>query len=495
MALGSTITQILLPKKKTNPKGVSYTSTYAGSADVLTAPDYKSHLKDIFSDRTVNDSRVLLKDLFKFDSDVSAALHAYLNVANTTPRFLVYNQNGELDRVGQQQFNVMKQNFTQRVDYTTGFVFTKTMREVAEDLRYMALLRGAISAELVFNKFLLPQEFRHVDVVTLKWYEKSPGVYKPTQLPAQGGGGDEINLDIANLFVKYYRQNPTEIYSESMFVSAINTIAARQQVINDLYRIMQKTGYPRIEAKVMEEVLRKNAPAEYQIDEAKMIAWMNSRMSEIAANLTDMKADQAYIHTDAIEAKILNDKGPGASLNVESIIAVLDAQNQSALKVMGSVIGKGEKGVNTASVEARIFSLSAESLNGPIADLLSEAFTLALRLTGYQGYVVCKFDPVELRPSTELEPQLLMRQTRLQSDLSLGIITDDEYHLEMYNRPRPDSAPELSGTGFAQPTAGESSATANASKVSPNSDPMGRAITPKGSKTARSNSVNKPAGG
>lgn len=410
-----------------------------------------------------------------------------MTVSNTTPRFYVYSQDGKLDTAGQEQFDALLRNLVQKNDYSTNFSLTKSIRELAENFRYMVLLRGAVATELVFNKFLLPAEMRNVDTAELEWYEATPGVYKPQQTPS--AGGDPISLDIPTFFVKYYRQNPTEIYPESMFVSSINTVAARQQVINDLYRIMQVTGYPRIEVKVMEEVLRKSAPPAEQTDERKMIAWLNSRMNEIATSVTNMRADAAWVHSDAVEGKILNDKGPGSSMNVEKIIEVLNGQNQAALKTMATIIGRGESGVNTASVEARVFSMSAESLNGPIEDLFSEAFTLALRMTGYQGYVTCKFDPVELRPATELEPQLVMRQSRLQTDLSLGLISDEEYHMWSYGRPAPAGAPTLAGTGFSQPATGESSSVANAGKVSPNSDPLGRAVTPSGSKSARSNTV------
>jgi len=484
------LTQIFVPiKKKPNPKGSAYTNTFQpnNTASVLQAPDYRNHLRDIFTDRQSQDSKNILKDLIKYDSDVSATLHAFLTTANTEPRFYVYDAEGVLDRDGQKDFEVLKTSLVRRNDYSTGFSFTASMRDLAEACRYMVLLRGAVAAELVFNKFLLPSEIRHIDMGTVEWFEKTPGVYKPQQKPP--GAPQPITLDVANIFIKYYRQNPTEIYPESMFVSSINTIAARQQVINDLYRIMQVTGYPRLEATIVEEVLRKNAPSEMQADEGKMGRWLASRLQEVANDLTNLRADAAYVHFDAVEAKILNDKGPGSSMDVTSIIEVLNAQNQAALKTMGTIIGRGEGGVNTASVEARIFSMAAESLNGPIADLFSDMFTFAMRLLGYEGFVVCKFDPVELRPSTELEPQLIMRQQRLLNDLSWGLITDDEYHIAMYNRLRPDSSPELSGTEFMTPAPAAGS---DASKVSPNSDPLGRSITPSGSKSARSNTVKKP---
>lgn len=476
----SNLLQILVPKKKTNPKGTSSTSTFQpnNTNSPLSPPGFRNHTQDIFTNRVTQDSRALLKDLMKYDSDVSATLHAFLTTSNTEPRFYVYDMEGNLDRDGQKMLDQLVRGLTSRRDYTTGFMITKSMRQLAEELRYMVLLRGGVGAELVFDKFLVPSEIRHVDLVTLEWFEASPGIYKPQQRPP--GASTPISLDIANFFVKYYRQNPTEIYAESMFVSSINTIASRQQVINDLYRIMQKTGYPRLEATVVEEVLRKNAPAEMQANEDKMRQWLNARLQDIANDLTTLRADAAYVHFDAIEAKMLNEKGPDTSMNVESVIGVLDAQNQAALKTMSTIIGKGEGGVNTASVEARIFSMAAESLNGPIADLFADMFTLALQMQGFQGFAQCYFDPVELRPSTELEPQLVMKQDRWTKALSYGLVTDDEFHIEIYGRPRPDNVEEMMGTRFYMGTEEEMAT------PSPNADPLGRSITPKGSKSARS---------
>jgi hypothetical protein len=488
MALNiQSLSNIVLPKRRANPKGSSSTSTFnpQQTDQVLSAQDYRAHLVDLFTDRASLDSRELLNKLFKYDSDISATVHAYLTLSNTTPIFSVYNMDDELDRDGLKGLEQIIRGLTTRSDYSTGFQFTHKIEEIAEQLRYMILLRGGICAELVFDKFLVPAEVRHIDLATVNWYEKAAGQYKPEQEPPNAN--DPILLDLPNIFVKHYRQNPAEIYSESPFVSSINTVAARQQVINDLYRIMQKTGYPRMEVTVVEEVLMKNAPENIRQDPNQMRAWMNARLTEIANGVANLRPDAAYIHFDAVEAKILNEGGPAKSLDASDIMKVLDAQNQAALKTMGTIIGKGESGVNTASVEARVFSMSADSINVPIASMFEDMFTLALRLQGFDGYVKCKFAPAELRPDLELEPQRIMKQTRLLGDLSVGIITDDEYHMNMYNRPKPDSAPELSGTNFQTPTAG-----ADAESVSPNSDPLGRSVASEGStKQARSNEVKK----
>lgn len=484
MAIPS-ILQIILPKKKTGAKPASYTSTFNPSQtnSALGTPNFQQHLQDIFDTRLASNSKAILTELFRHDPDVSATVNAYLTSAATPARFWACKPDGSVDPAGQKQLEILMQSLFTRTDYSTGFQFKPSIDDLSEQMRYAILLTGGISAEIIFDKLLLPSTIRPVNLNEIEWYEKSPGEYKPQQKPT-GAGGTAINLDIPNFIVKFYRQNPFEIYAQSNFVSCINTIAARQQVVNDLYRIMQKVGYPRIEAKVLEEVLRKNAPADIAKSEESMSAWLTARLREVANSLTNLPPESAYVHFDSVETKMMNEGGPGKSLDTTAIIATLNAQNQAALKTMATIIGRGESGVNTASVEARIFSMSAQDLNRPIADLYSEALTLAMRLQGFSGYIVCEFDPVELRPATELEPQMVMRQSRLLENLSLGLITDEEYHIQMFNRLPPSGSPTLSGTGF-----NGRGNTIDVSKTSPNSDPLGRSLAPEGSNSARSNEV------
>lgn len=489
MAINLTsVLKTILPKKS-NAKATSITPTYsAGSpGTVLTLPTYREHLSDIFSTRQANDSRSLIKSLLIFDPDMSAALNAYLTVANTEFMALCKDVDGQIDRAAQKDLNILMRAFSTRFDYSTGFQLTQSVRAMNENMRYMVVMRGAIGAELLFNKQKLPYGLRLSDTATLEWLEKVPGEYKPQQsIP---GLTDKVNLDIPSFFVSFFRRDPTSIYTYPSFVSAINTIAARQQVVNDLYRIMRFTGYPRIEVTILEEVLVKNAPANIAADPAALSQWVSQQISSISATLSDLRADQAFVHTDSVEAKILNDKSAAAGMNIESVVGTLNAQNQAGLRSMSTILGRGESGVNTASVEARIFAMNADEINGPVADIWSQALTMAMRAIGHEEiYVECKFAPSEIRSPLELEPQLIMKATRLKQDLLEGIISDDEYHLEMYGRIRPDSAPELSGTMPPQAAAGPS---VNADEVSPNSDPLGRSLTTPGSKSAKSNVVRK----
>lgn len=287
------------------------------------------------------------------------------------------------------------------------------------------------------------------------------------------------------MFVSYYRQDPTKAYSNSPFVSAINTIAARQRIINDLYRIMVITGYPRLDIEVLEDVVIKNAPLDIKGDSVKLTQYINNTITSITNTVSNLRADQAFVHTDSIRADMVNTKSAGMTLDIQPIIKTLNAQNQAGLRVMATTLGRGEAGVNTASIEALLFAKNAEALNQPIAELWQQIFTFILRLTGSTSRVVVKFEPVEMRPATELWAQKVLQQSFLQKELSLGSITDDDYHLELFGHIRPDEAPILSGTGFMEKSV------VDAGGISPNQDATGRSVSSSADKSAKSNSVKK----
>lgn len=473
--------KILLPKRA-KPKGTAVTSTYNADnpKELLSAPEYREHLQNIFSDRQSQTSQELLETLFESDPDMSAAVNAFLTTADIEPLILVLDAEGQVDREGYRICSELLERLTVRRDYSKGFMRFKSLRVIAEEMRYMVLLRGGIAAEAVFDELLTLSEIRQVDLKSIKWQEPEPGRVVPFQ---DTGGGDPVPLDIPTFFVEFFRKAPNRAYSTSVFVSAINTIAARQQVINDLYRIMQVTGYPRITIKILEEVVARNAPANVRNDPVEFRRYLNARRSELAGQFAALRADQPIAHYDSAEIKILNDKNPGMALDITAIINVLNAQNQAGLRSMATILGRGESGVNTATVEARIFALNAEAINGPVGDLLSRVLTMALRLQGSESRVVVRYPEVELRSEMELEAQLNLKANRLRQDLSDGLITDDEYHLWMYRRLRPDAAPELSGTGFM-----DSGGAIDAGSVSPNSDPLGRSVSSATDKAAKSNS-------
>lgn len=479
----SSFVEFVLPKKKTTSGGKSVTDTYqSGQTETLSLPDYQQYLNDIQDDRLSDDEFELVDKLFVNDPDCSAAVNAYLTLSDTNYQMLVYNQKGELDRDGIKIAEGIMESLFSINDYTLNYQMKPSFREFKDAQGWLQLARGAIGAELVYDKAMRPTELRIVDMATVKYTEKKIGEFKPVQKTDKS---DEIDLDIPTFFTARFRQSPTSPYSHSHFAAAINTIASRMKIINDLYRIMNYTGYPRIGVKVMEEVLLKNAPKSALANDKEKIAWVNARMSEITTKLVSLQPTSPLVHTDSAEVSILNEKMSGASLQVSEIIDCLNAQNQAGLKVVATVLGRGTAGVNTASTETIIFSKSADAFNRPMEDLMSRVLTLALRIAGFEGYCEFKFEPVELRPALELENQKTMLQTRLLTQLSYGLITDDEYHLRVNGELAAEGAKRLSGTNFLD---GDNKSV-DTSDPTANRSSLNRELTPDNETSSKSNSV------
>lgn len=465
---------ILLPKGKGQKGGRGYTPTFDPRNEVLRAPLYRDHLTDLYTARAANDARTLMVSLFHNDPDVSASVHAFMTVAESSdPIVYAYNEKDEIDPEGITMGQQLLALLTTTNDYTIGFSNKPTLDALSNDMRYLALLRGMVAGELVLDKTYVPNELRIIDPATLEWRQRANGIYSPIQKPA--GSNDEIDLNIPTFFTSTFHQSPLDMYTHSPFVSAINTIAARSSVINELYRIMQIVGYPRLDIKVLEEVLVANAPPQFRQDPIQIRAHVETELQRVRSSITSLNSADAFVHSSAIEAKIINEKNPAAGIQIDNVIEVLNAQNQAALKAMPAVIGKGTNG-QVASTEARLFALSADALNRVVGSFYTKSLTLAARLAGYAGRIEVIFPPVELRPKLELEPQYTMRSSRLKQDLSLGLITDEEYSMEMYGRPPLPSAPPLSGTGFlAQETT-----SVDAEGVTPNDDSLGRSLSGEG---------------
>jgi hypothetical protein len=478
---------LLKPKGDAVAQGRAVTPTWypnvPGSWRPL--PSYRDHLLDIDLQRRVFDSRTLMEIMFSSDPDVSAAVNAYLTVADTQPIVTIKKLNGQYAEDAYQPYQQLVSTLTHQLDLTQGYQSKTSLRRTAEELRYMCLLRGACAIELVADTNFIPTELRMVDAGTLRWKELTPGQYKPQQLSHTLG--IPIDLDIPTFFYSNYRTSPLSIYPTSPFVAAINTIASRQQIINDLYRIMAIQGYPRLEITVLETVVKNAAPANIQADPTKLRAWVNDRMGDIRNSFAGIRPDEAMIHTDASTVKVLNERSAGMTLDITPVIGVLNAQNTAALKSMSTILGRGESGVNTASTEARIFSMNADELNEPVAEILSRALTCSMQLLGFPVLVDITFRSSELRPDTELEPMLIQKQTRLLQDLSLGLITDPEYHMWMFGRLPPKGAPKLSGTGFQQQSGVNDMDGVDGPNNQPS--PLDRSVTPKGAANAKSNSV------
>ncbi len=156
--LSGKLLSIIPFKKKAKAGGTSITSTYNPTAadQVLTQPTYRDHLDDIFTSRQADNSQTIMRSLMQADPDVSGTVNGYLTLADTQMIAYVEDIDGNVDVEKSRELQQLIAKLSNQTDFTQGFQLKQGMYRQCEELRYMLLMRGAIGAELVFDKAACP---------------------------------------------------------------------------------------------------------------------------------------------------------------------------------------------------------------------------------------------------------------------------------------------------------------------------------------------------
>jgi hypothetical protein len=396
----------------------------------------------------------------KYDSDFSQAIWSVTRFASTPIKLMFMNDKGEFDAEKTRQLKTLLDNI-----WLTS-VSEPDINELADNIIMELFMQGGIGIELILDQYKLPTRTVTVASKELQWRKKN-GIF----VPFQTAMGKEISLDIPTFFFVNTDKRPGQAVADSPLLSAVQAVTFKQTVIADIQRVIKRAGYPRHKVTILEDVLRKNAPADVRMDHVKLSKWLVEQKKSIAEGLSKLNPEDAIVIFDSVEIEYLSTQG-SMTVDFGPIIKVLDSQLTSALKVLPSILGKATGGgsQNIASVEAMTFINTLTFLQERCDKILSQVYTLTARLLGMKGSVIVKHEAINLRPELELEPQKLAKQNRILQLQSFGHITDSEAALELGIMHLPVN--ELSGTGFLG-----DGPDIDIDNISPNSDPLGRSIT------------------
>ena len=402
----------------------------------------------------------IIDELHRYDPDAANALWAMLRFAETPLSIIYKDEKGEFDADKTREFNTAlkaKWLFSVR---------EPSPEEISSMIIRELFLHGGIGIEIVLDKFKLPLNYVFVHNKDINWKWKN-STFIPYQTKT---GGGEVNLDIPTFFFQTLDRQISQATGESPLLTAIQAIDFKRQVIIDIQRVVKRVGYPRIKVTVLEDVMRKHAPADMKSDPKKLATWLKEQKTALATDLKSIKPEDAIVLYDSVDMEYLKNNVT-SSLDFRPLIEILDGQVVSALKSLPSILGKTKgSSQNTASMEAMVYLNTPTYLQRRSEKLLSQIFTMTARLMGYNGFVECKHQAINLRPELELEPQKLAKQSRILQLQSFGHITDSEAAILLGVDHLPKE--ELYGTLFL--TGGPSVDTEN---ISPNTDPTGRSIT------------------
>lgn len=435
-----------------------------GNLSVVDAETIRNHRQ---TNRIVEAIRLACR----FDGTLSTAIYDLVQIANSGLQLKAYNSTThEFDPEGTKVARSILSLMDTVYDYTKGFVDRRAVDSVLETALREVVITGAISGELVLNKARFPDRIQIVPFETLVWKSRGDGGKYPIQ---RGVTSEEIKLDIPNFWVIESHLGADSPYPRSMMEAGLSTTFYYAEFIEDMRRVVRRTGHTRLVAQINAEQVREAAPEKAKQSEEQMRAHMEQVRTELQTIISNMEPEDALVVYDVAEVEDISAKGQKADYT--ELMQTLSGMAATSLKSHPSILGLRIEGSQSLSnTESLVFLQVAKAAQKAVATFMSRALTLATRLYGPDVYVKSRFAPVNLRPEDELEAFRVMRQDRILDQLSLGLITDEEAREELDLPPMLPGMPRLSGTMFRDKSAGDS----RANEVSPNDDPMGRALQP-----------------
>ena len=444
-------TKVVLPKKSV--VGIQAADPSTGRDKNLPLPNSTLSVlnKSVADVRTQTTASAALRLLRRISGDTGMSLASQVRLANTPLQFRVYDATQQLSDEGSLLLKSLLTRMDIAADYSLGFDERQGLKSLIDTLLYETLFEGAVALELVLDKARLPYKLQPVSVSSVKWKTGTlaTGPNNTKIVPYQQVSGEEIPLDIPTFFFQKLDADTNMVYPISSLEPALAAAVFQAETLEDIRRVVRRSGHSRLIMTLVTEQLMKTAPLEVRNDPDKLTEWVESVRSELAQEVEAMDPQSALILFDTVKADYLNSE-IGASADYKPLIEIVDGSTATALRTPPSVLGKRFSGgsQNISSTESLLFIKLVDGLRTPIQTVLARALTLAVRLFGFEGSVQVEFLPIDLRPESELEAFRTMRQTRVLEQLGLGFITDQEAAELLGTGMRAPGAPPLSGTMF-----------------------------------------------
>lgn len=341
----------------------------------------------------------LMDILIDAHPDVSFALWNFLRIGNNGFKVRVYKL-GNGKRWEQAEKDI--EDFFKRLKLPdlNRFQKSRSIDRVVNQLLFSVITRGAAACELVLTPTLDDAAFiAPVDPSTIEFRFEND-----RYIPYQQNG--TLSLDIPTFFYEGLDERIDDPYGRSPLISALNMVMFQLQVLNDIKAVVHNQGYPRLDIKVIEEVLLNRMPIQIRNNEEKKNIWLAERLAEIIKMYEDLEPDDTLVHFDSVElAMVGGGSGGGALIDPQKLMQAIDNLIMSGLKTLSTILGRRSTG-NTesfAKIEIKLYLQGVKAVQDVVAEVLERALTLYLNIKGKQGVVDITFNPVEIR--TELEKE------------------------------------------------------------------------------------------
>lgn len=420
--------KVVLPKNLASKAKVKTPSTSTDTGQDITSP-YKTILQEtVQTQRDRGEISAALRQLADVDALTSNAVNSYISLAMSGGWKVKARVTGtnQFSSDGTQLAQNVLASFNTIYDYTKKYQDKPTVSAVIETFLKDILMTGGIGCELVLDEGRLPHRLQTFDYSSVTW--KSNG--KGGKYPVQKGDGDEVPLNVATVWVEEFQRDSSQAYVAPMLYSSINSSFFLQEYIEDMRRVLKKSGHSRLVATLIAEKIQNSAPESIKEDEVKLAAYMESQVASVTDVLRGLEPEEAVVAFDSVDFE--NFENRSTKTEYTPLLKVLGNFAATGLKTPASILGLRIEGSQSLSnAETATFTRQIAGLNSPINRVMSRAITLAVRLYGIDVYCEFEMGEPDMRSETESAAFHTMRQTMILEKLSLGLISDEEAAWEL----------------------------------------------------------------
>jgi len=487
---GSTLPVIAPPKvpnkAQAQPSFSKRTKTTSGDQRLVAADRQTANL-DLLTLRNGTTTKATIRDLAQVSPDLSASVWAYQRLVVTKGFTAVArNQDGTANPEATAALQQILARMNYLTDYAQGFNNISGIHAVAESLARELRLYGSCALELVLDRARMPSRLQPISTTHLVMWDAKDG----TTFPQQVINGNYIDLDTPAFFYSSLDQDLLTAYSDSPMEAALAATLADAEFTQDVRRVIKRALHPRLDAEIDSDAFRKSIPLELQGDTEGLRAYQNNFVSAVEDVVNGLEADDALVHLDSVKFDYLNNGNVSLDKEYTVLQGMINSKLATGTKAPPSVLGHGSGSANIASAEIQLFLKYAEGIQGNLNSILSRAFTLAVRLMGYDVYAQFQFEAIDLRPRSELEAYRAMEQSRVLDLLALGMLSDEEACIQLTGKLPPAGFKTLSGTffktGFTDPSA------VDAASAQSNTGALQQGLTPDTPKAPKGPAQNAP---
>ena len=237
---------------------------------------------------------------------------------------------------------------------------------------------------------------------------------------------------------RYFPVDPdvNDPYGRSPMWPTLETIEFQTQLLRDLKAVAHNQGFPRIDVKVLKEVIleniREHQPHLLQPTEAQALEeQLGTYLEDLQTQYNELHPDDTFIHYNDVEVGMTGGAGSG-SINLQHLIETVDSQVVSALKTLPILLGRNAGSTTThATVQWQIFVATVKAFRKLLNRSLTWAINLTLRVWGYPAKATITFQ--ELRTSDRVK-DAMARKSEIESwkaMVNAGWATDDEASMDV----------------------------------------------------------------